>query len=268
MKKLKLSPQQEAILAYLSNRILFGTVDVIMYCDNIVKVTDMDGVETFYSIDGSGIVTCASELDSESLMRDMETYTICHYDKINQLQRQSGRHTLVISAFGGPGSGKTVACMDICQQLKKHGYNAEYVSEVPKDYVYDEQYHLLDGTAEHQYDMLKKQLERVDRYIGKVDFVVTDSPVLLNGIYNRQQTKQYESLLLGLHNHYNNFVFFVERDAEQFQQEGRIHDLQESKEKDLQIQGLLKANHIYYGTYNHKTVWKIVENSIRTLKRI
>ena len=208
------------------------------------------------------------ENQHESLNADMQEYAFEHIDKVYQQQALHDRQTLVISAFGGPGSGKTVACMDICQQLKKRGYNAEYVSEVAKDYVYDENFEMLDGTAEHQYEILQEQLKRVDRYIGKVDFVVTDSPILLNGIYNQQLTPEYARILLEIHGQYNNFVFFVNRDKTQFQQEGRIHDLQESMEKDLQIQNLLDDNKIYYGTYNHETVGKIVDNSIHTLHRI
>lgn len=208
------------------------------------------------------------ENQHESLNAEMQEYAFEHIDKVYQKQALHDRQTLVISAFGGPGSGKTVACMDICQQLKKRGYNAEYVSEVAKDYVYDENFEMLDGTAEHQYEILQEQLKRVDRYIGKVDFVVTDSPILLNGIYNQQLTPEYARTLLEIHGQYNNFVFFVNRDKTQFQQEGRIHDLQESMEKDLQIQNLLDDNKIYYGTYNHETVGKIVDNSIHTLHRI
>lgn len=31
------------------------------------------------------------------------------------------KHTLVINAFGGPGAGKTTACMEIAATLKKRG---------------------------------------------------------------------------------------------------------------------------------------------------
>lgn len=208
------------------------------------------------------------EYQNENLNADMQEYVYEHIDKVYQKQAFHDRQTLVISAFGGPGSGKTVACMDICQQLKKRGYNAEYVSEVAKDYVYDENFEMLDGTAEHQYEMLQEQLKRVDRYIGKVDFVVTDSPILLNGIYNQQLTPEYEQTLLQFHEQYNNFVFFVKRDESHFQKEGRIHDLEESMEKDVEIKELLDKNRIYYGTYQHETVGKIVDNSIHTLHRI
>ena len=192
-----------------------------------------------------------------------------HRKLVDSEQAKRNRKTLVINAFGGPGAGKTVACMDICQQLKKLGYNAEYVSEVAKDYVYAEDFDKLDGTEVHQFEILQEQMKRVDTKIGKVDFVVTDSPILLNGIYNKELTEEYSAGLLALHNQYQNFVFVVNRDVSQnFQQEGRIHNLEESQKKDCEITELLNNNKIYYGTYTHEKLQTIVRNSIKTLERI
>ena len=36
---------------------------------------------------------------------------------------------LVINAYGGPCSGKSTTCLHLVAELKKRGYNAEYVSE-------------------------------------------------------------------------------------------------------------------------------------------
>ena len=43
------------------------------------------------------------------------------------------RNTIVINAFGGPGSGKTTACFQIACELKKKGYVVEYVPEYAKE---------------------------------------------------------------------------------------------------------------------------------------
>ncbi|MCM1495987.1 MAG: ATP-binding protein [Bacteroides sp.] len=268
MEKYRITDRQEKILQHLSDNFMQGSIETKMIGNDVVKVTEQAGENRYFSIDSDGSITESDTLSMEELHQDMNEYVFEHMDSVYQPQVEHDRQTLVISAYGGPGSGKTVACMDICQQLKKRGYNAEYVSEVAKDYVYDENYDMLDGTPEHQYEMLQEQLKRVDRYMGKVDFVVTDSPVLLNGIYNQQLTPEYEQMLLRLHEQYNNFVFVVNRDAGHFQEEGRIHDLEESMEKDAQIRDMLDEHQIYYGTYEHRTVGKIVDNSIHTLNRI
>lgn len=175
---------------------------------------------------------------------------------------------VVINAFGGPGSGKTTSCMDICAQLKKAGYKAEYVQEYAKELVYEKNFSLLDGSEEHQFEMLKEQLHRMDRLVGETDFIVTDSPVLLNAIYNQELTPEYDTMVSQLHSHFHNFSFFMKRDEKEFQQEGRIHDLEQSKQKDQEIKDILKRNDIYYGTYSHETIGTIVKNSITNYQKI
>lgn len=180
------------------------------------------------------------------------------------------RRPLVINAFGGPGSGKSTSCLDICQQLKKLNYKAEYVSEYAKDLVYDKNEKLLDGSPESQFEILKEQLKRVDRLYnsGEVDFIVTDSPVLLNEIYNKSLTEEYDSMVTSLHNDFDNFAYFMERDASAFQKEGRIHNLEESQKIDQDIKQLLEDKKVRYETYNHDAVDNIVSDAVRTFNRI
>ena len=45
--------------------------------------------------------------------------------------------TIVVNLFGEPSAGKSTCAMDITAQLKRHGVNAEYVSEFAKDKVYE-----------------------------------------------------------------------------------------------------------------------------------
>ena len=183
-------------------------------------------------------------------------------------ETEVSRIPVVINAFGGPGSGKSVSCMDICQQLKKLGYNAEYVQEYAKELVYDKDWEMLDGSPDNQFEVLKEQLRRVDRLYGKADFIVTDSPVLLNGVYNKSLTPEYDAMVTSLYNDFENFTYFVERDASAYQQEGRIQNLEESQKIDQDIKQLLSEKEIYYGIYNHNTIDKIVSNAIRTFNRI
>lgn len=180
------------------------------------------------------------------------------------------KNTLVINAFGGPGSGKTTACFYVACELKKKGYVVEYVPEYSKELVWDENWTLLDGSYEHQKEILKEQKRRIDRLIGKVDFIVTDAPILFNIIYlnDCEEKKQHMQHLLTLFNQYHNFNFFVKRDEKAFETEGRIQNLEESKEKDQEIIKLLNDSKLYYGQYSHKNLGYIVQNAITTLKHI
>ncbi|MBD8973075.1 MAG: DUF3991 domain-containing protein [Clostridiales bacterium] len=202
--------------------------------------------------------------NADKYNRFVEQHRRLIQDKKVQYQN---RTTVVINAFGGAGAGKTVACMDVCQQLKKRGYNAEYVSEYCKELVYENS-DMLSGTPDNQFEILKEQMRRMDRMIGQVDFIVTDSPILLNSVYNKALTPEYEQMVQELFRDYDNFTFFVARDTSHYQTEGRIHTLAESMEKDKQIKQMLHDNDIYFGTYNHETIDKIVDNASKTFKRL
>ena len=65
-------------------------------------------------------------------------------------------------------------------------------------------------------------------------------------------------------NNQKNFNLFINR-GKSFQQQGRIHTLEESKEIDKEIKKFLSDNKIYYGNYYHKTLDIVVDNIIKTL---
>ncbi|MCH5199706.1 MAG: AAA family ATPase [Oscillospiraceae bacterium] len=181
----------------------------------------------------------------------------------------SGRKTLIINAFGGPGAGKSTACLHITSELKKRGYIAEYVSEYAKDLVWDKNFDMLDGSEEHQKMILAEQKKRIDRLVGQVDFVVTDSPLLHNSIYVKSDNKDnYTENLFKLFNQYNNFNVEVIRDYNNFEQEGRIHNLEQSQKADSDIRTMLDSHNIYYGTYSHSRLDTITNNTITTFNKL
>ena len=180
------------------------------------------------------------------------------------------RDTVVVNAFGGPGSGKTTACFYVACELKKKGYVVEYVPEYSKELVWDENWDLLDGSYEHQRQILAEQKRRIDRLVGKVDFVVTDAPILFNIIYlnDCDEKKQHMQDLLKIFGGYTNFNFFVQRDEENFEKEGRIQNLDESKKKDEEILNLLRNNGLFCGQYSHKNLKYLIQNAITTKNRV
>ena len=174
--------------------------------------------------------------------------------------------TLIINAFGGPGVGKTTCCWEIASELKKRGIVTEYVSEYAKELVYQENWELLDSSEEHQRIILAEQKRRLDVPLGKVNCIVTDSPLLLSIIYSKNPSDEFKKFVYETYSAYNNFNMVVLRDKKQaFEQTGRMQNLEESIQKDKEIRALLDGYNLYYGTYYHKTMNVLVENIIKRL---
>lgn len=190
-------------------------------------------------------------------------------DKKGTVMENNQINTVVVNAFGGPGVGKTTCSWEIASELKKQGLCVEYVSEYAKELVWDDNLQMLDGTVEHQKILLDEQEKRIQRLIGKADVVVTDSPLLLNLTYCRDCPEDYKQEVLERFNSYNNFCFLVKRDPSlDFEDRGRIHNLEESIEKDKEIQSFLRENGIYHGIYSHAQSKILVRNIMTSFNRL
>lgn len=206
---------------------------------------------------GEKLTSLRSTMAKQRANRYLKEFAEQHKKDIANLK--GVKKTIVINAFAGAGAGKTTACHMIVAGLKKRGYVAEYVPEYAKDLVWDNKLEMLDGKEHNQFEILKEQLHRMDNKIGKVDFLVTDSPILLNQIYNQELTDYYKEMLTSIHSDYSNFNLFVNRNMEEFQQEGRIHNLTESLEKDQEIKDMLLEYGLEYQEYTHETMENVVD---------
>ena len=98
------------------------------------------------------------------------------------------RATVVVNVFGGPGCGKTAMAWEVCERLRHMGFLVEYAPEYAKELTWDatsaaatelereRAMELLDGRPDHQMAIVREQHRRISRYVGQVDFVVTDGP--------------------------------------------------------------------------------------------
>lgn len=171
--------------------------------------------------------------------------------------------TLVVNLFAGPGAGKTTCAWAIAAELKKLNINTEYVSEYAKELVWDKNYEAL----ARQEDIFKEQAHRINRLIGKVEVIVTDSPILLSEIYGKNNSDEFSQRVWDEHNSHENFNLFINR-GKYYEQAGRIQNLSESKQIDNQIKNMLREHNIYFGTYYHQTLPTLVANIVSTLHRI
>lgn len=202
-------------------------------------------------------VATAEMIKSGELI-EPESFDVAKFDTLISEQKEitsnnSDKNTIVINAFAGPGAGKTTSCLEVAEKLKKQGFVTEYVQEYAKELVYDNNFIMLDGHYEHQFAILNEQVKRINRLYGKVDFIVTDSPILLNNTYlnedkNTEVYSAYSDSVNKLYGLYNNFNYFVERDTSVF-------------EIDNELKNMLHNNQIDFDVYTHATIDNIVRDS-------
>lgn len=89
------------------------------------------------------------------------------------------KSTTIINLYGGPGTGKSTSAAYLYYLLKVAGKNAELVREYVKDWAWEGR-HI---SVNDQIYFLGKQVRRESMLYGKVDWVVTDSPVWMNSYY-------------------------------------------------------------------------------------
>lgn len=148
----------------------------------------------------------------------------------------------VINLFAGPGCGKSTNAAGLFYKMKNLNYRVELIQEYAKDMTYEKRSNIL----EDQLYMFAKQARRIERLRGHVDFIITDSPLLLSIIYNTKSTI-LNDLIEETFNSYNNKNFFLKR-LKPYQQYGRNQTEEQSKEIDLKIRKMLIEKRYYFDT--------------------
>lgn len=144
--------------------------------------------------------------------------------------------TIVINLIGGPGSGKSTLAAGLFYELKKLGFNAEMSLEFAKDKVWEESIRTLDD----QIYIFGKQYHKLWRLNNKVDIIITDSPLLVSLYYNQIESKYFDNFVIEQFNRFNNVTYFIERDEENYQEEGRLQTFEEAKDIDKKLIDILQ----------------------------
>ncbi len=146
----------------------------------------------------------------------------------------------VIQLFGGPGSGKSRTAAMLFALMKNEGYKVELVREWVKTSVYENR----ESVFEDQLYILAKQNRALKVLENSVDWVVTDSPVLLGHIYRpTDYYSWFDKACLSIFNTYQNFNFFLQR-AIHYETYGRRENLTEARTIDSDILRMLRLYHI------------------------
>jgi hypothetical protein len=157
------------------------------------------------------------------------------------------KHTTIINLYGGPGTGKSTSAAYMYYLLKIAGLNAELVREYVKDWAWEGR-HI---SVNDQIYFLGKQVRRESMLYGKVNWIVTDSPVWMNAYYASHYCTPiiasgvtslvkafYQQVADEGHTHYHIFL----KRTKPYLAEGRYQTESEAKDIDTGVKQMLIDN--------------------------
>lgn len=169
--------------------------------------------------------------------------------------------TTVINLFGGSGLGKSTTAALVFGHMKLKGLHCELVREFVKEWAWAGK----SIKPEDQVTIYENQLAREKLYYGKLDYIVTDSPLLLGPIYQKYYSGDdpiSTSVLNGIKQaekegvQYMNFV--LQRNKP-FDARGRYETAQQAKEVDELVNQYLSNHLIEFHTITSNDLQRVNE---------
>lgn len=142
--------------------------------------------------------------------------------------------TKVINMFAGPGAGKSTIASGVFHQMKLRGDSVELVTEYAKELTWDGRMNEL----ENQMVVTGTQAYRIARLVDKVDYIITDSPILISSFYCPKNRPMLRAAIREEFDMYDNMNFIVKRQKE-FVAAGRNQTEEESKAIDVGMKRML-----------------------------
>lgn len=142
----------------------------------------------------------------------------------------------VINLFAGPGAGKSTTAAGIFYNLKMRGLNVELVTEYAKELTWEKRMDILSGD---QLYVFAKQNRRLSRLKGQVDFVVTDSPLLLSLVYGDHMGENFKNFARETFDSYDNVNYMINR-TKKYNPIGRNEDENGARELDEKTRKILE----------------------------
>lgn len=173
------------------------------------------------------------------------------------------KKTLVVNLFAGPGAGKSTGAAYIFSKLKMDGYDCEYVSEFAKDKVWENNGEVFKS----QFYITGKQVFKIKRCCGKVDIIITDSPIAIGAQYLKDNEVMLGHAILEEFGKYNNLNLFINR-VKKYNPNGRNQTEDEAKEIDERMKWWLQLHDIPFELIDgneegYKTAVELIERVIK-----
>lgn len=145
------------------------------------------------------------------------------------------KRTILIEFYAGPGAGKSTLAAQVFHLLKSStNRSVELVQEAAKESAWVK--HPI-----HQPDVFYEQARRVDRLMGVVDVVITDSPLALSGHYGGERWRSIGNAIYRLwHLEHSVWKLFLHR-TKAYDPRGRYQTEMEAKLIDDQLRTLCGA---------------------------
>jgi len=154
---------------------------------------------------------------------------------------------LIVNLYGAPGAGKSTGAAYVFSQLKTRGINAELVTEFAKDKVWEES----KAVFQNQAYIFGKQYFRISRVQGKVDVVITDSPILLSPFYANDPVlgEEFDQLVTKVAKSFDSMNVFINR-TKPYNSAGRFQTEAESDALSRELHKFLTAHDVACRHYN------------------
>lgn len=154
----------------------------------------------------------------------------------------------IISLYGPPGSGKSTAAAALYLHYKHQHQNVEMVREYVKDWAWQNK-----PIQPHDISYITlNQAYSESILLGKVDIIITDSPIYLNAYYAGTRGKLATSLAIAKEQdeNYTQFGYTVTnllvRRVHSYMSKGRYHTEEESDQIGKEVEQFLIQHNIPY----------------------
>lgn len=147
----------------------------------------------------------------------------------------------VINIFGAPGCGKSTLASGLFYRMKVNNFSVEFVQEYAKECVFEERFKLI---KEDQLHIFANQNRKLFRLKDSYDYVIMDSPIILSNTYLQKDgfynIDMFKSLVTSTFHNYPNYNYFISLNENfNFENEGRVHSITESKHLEVEIKKML-----------------------------
>lgn len=150
--------------------------------------------------------------------------------------------TKIINLFGGPSCGKSTIAAGLYYKLKMMHKEVELSLEYVRDLIYEEQH----KTINNQPYIFGQQLHRLTRLIDKVEYIITDSPLLLSVLYCPDSVpSSFKMAVTDIFKQFTNYNYLIVR-AFKYVPTSRLHTEAQALSIDDDIKHMLKFNKIEY----------------------